>query len=46
MTSVIAVLLAESTVENATPDPRLIGGAAFGGLLLALFIVTRLNKDR
>jgi hypothetical protein len=46
MTSVIAVVLGESTVENATPEPLLIGGVAFGALMLALFIVTRFNKDR
>ncbi len=46
MTSVIAAVLAESTVENATPEPLLVGGAAFGALLLALFIVSRFNKDR
>ena len=32
--------------HNATPEPLLVGGAAFGALLLALFIVTRFNKDR
>jgi len=46
MTSVLAAVLAESSVENATPEPLLIGGCAFAGLLLALFIVTRFNKDR
>jgi hypothetical protein len=46
MTSMIAAVLSEATEHNATPEPLLIGGAAFGGLLLALFIVTRFNKDR
>jgi hypothetical protein len=32
--------------ENATPAPLLMGFVAFGTLLLALFIVTRWNKDR
>ncbi len=46
MTSVIAAVLAESTTENATPEPVLLGIGAFATLLLALFIVTRFNKDR
>jgi hypothetical protein len=46
MTGMIAAVLSEATEHNATPEPLLIGGAAFGTLLLALFIVTRLNKDR
>ncbi len=46
MTSAIAALLAESTTENPTPAPAVLGLVALGTLLLALFIVTRFNKDR
>jgi hypothetical protein len=46
MTSAIAALLAESTTENSTPEPVVLGLVAFGTFLLALFIVSRFNKDR
>jgi hypothetical protein len=45
MTS-LTMLLAEETTKNATPEPIVLGLVAFGSLLLALFIVTRFNKDR
>ncbi len=46
MTTMIAAVLAESTTENATPVPILMGVVAFGTLIAALIIVTRFNKDR
>lgn len=42
MTTALTSLLA----ENATPSPILMGLVAFGTLLLALFVVSRFNKDR
>ena len=38
-------LVAETT-QNATPEPWVLGVTAFGILLVALFLVTRFNKDR
>lgn len=48
MTTVTAVaaLLAEEEGKRAVPAPILLGLVAFGSLLLALFLVTRFNKDR
>lgn len=44
--TVLSSLLAEATAKNATPAPLLLGLTAFGVLLVALFLVTRFNKDR
>jgi hypothetical protein len=45
MTTALSSVLADSAT-NATPAPLLLGFVAFGTLLLALFIVSRWNKDR
>lgn len=46
--TVLGVLAeAEATAaEHSGPEPWMFGLTAFVGLLLALFVVTRLNKDR
>jgi hypothetical protein len=46
MTSGLVSLLAEGAAHESVPAPILVGGTAFVGFLIALFIVTRLNKDR
>jgi hypothetical protein len=47
MTSALLSVLAETEeTKNATPEPVLLGLAAFGTLLLLLFLVSRFNKDR
>jgi len=47
MPIVAAALLAESgSTQNQTPNPILLGVATFVTLLVVLFLVTRLNKDR
>lgn len=46
--NLLTTVLAEATTteETTVPQPLLLGLIAFGILALALFLVTRLNKDR
>lgn len=37
---------AEAAAEESGPDPVAVGVVTFAVLALALFLVTRLNKDR
>ena len=46
--NLLTTVLAEAAAAEPTtvPDPLVMGGIAFGVLALALFLVTRLNRDR
>jgi hypothetical protein len=41
-----AAVLAEVYHERHTPDPVAVGVSVFVIFLIALFVVTRLNRDR
>jgi hypothetical protein len=46
--NLLSTVLAEATAseETSVPQPIVMGLIAFGVLALALFLVTRLNRDR
>ncbi len=46
--NLLSTVLAEATTSEGTsvPEPLVMGLIAFGVLVLALFLVTRLNRDR